>query len=344
MTEKQSIEDMLPAFLAGELDAEGQQIIEAWKLENNENLQIFTETQQVWEKTMLLRRMQKYDGQKALEKVNKKIKFKSTGRYLRFFQKVAAILVLPLLVATLYFSTKKPAEMYADNSWYTLKTGAGMRSEFVLPDGTKVFLNSNTTLKYPIGFNGTFREVDLKGEAYFEVAKDLKHPFIVNTGNVNIEVTGTEFKASNYENEALTEIVLVEGSVKLFQGSYSGEKKMFKTLVPGEKAIYIEEERKLCFERVDTEKYIAWKDGRLLFRDDSMDEVVRRLNRWYNVDIQLTGHDLGDYVYTATFEEESLIQVLDLLKMSAPIDYEIKNRKRKNNNTFSKMKIEIHQN
>ena len=104
-----------------------------------------------------------------------------------------------------------------------------------------------------------------------------------------------------------------------------------------------EGDKRMVTSHVDVEKYLAWKDGILMFRDDSMPEVVRRLNRWFNVDIQLAGSALKNYVYTATFEDESLIQVLDLLKISAPIDYTIKQREIKTDKTFSKMEIEIKQ-
>ncbi len=332
---------MLPAFFEGTLKSENQKKVKEWMEASDENREVFEESKAVWEQTERLRQMQKYNAQKALEGVNKKIERSGASQFIKLFQRVAAILVLPLFIATLYFSTGTIKQNVAADNWYTLKTGAGMRSQFILPDGTEVFLNSNTTLKYPVAFNGSVREVKIDGEAYFDVVKNKRQPFVVNTGDVNVEVTGTQFKVSNYMNEGMTEVVLVEGAVRLFQGTYFGEKEIFKALVPGEKATYLLEEEKIYFERVDTEKYVAWKDGKLMFRDDSMDEVVRRLNRWYNVDIQLTGRDLGDYVYTATFEDESLIQVLDLLKISAPIDYKIIPRERKANNSFSKIKIEI---
>ena len=112
-------------------------------------------------------------------------------------------------------------------------------------------------------------------------------------------------------------------------------------MVPGQKAVFYEKGDKVYFDKVEVDKYISWKDGILMFRDDSMQDVVRRLNRWFNVDIKLTGKALENYVYTATFQDESLIQILDLLKMSAPIDYSIKQRERKRDKTFSKMEIEI---
>lgn len=330
---------MLPAFFEGTLDNVYIEEVLRWKNLNDDNLKTFNDTEKVWERTELLQKMQKYNAENALEKVNRKIENTKKTGFFRTLQKIAAVLILPLFIATLYFANKN--SVHESNELYTLKTCAGMRSEYVLPDGTKVYLNSKTSLSYPVTFTGATRDVKLDGEAYFEVAENKKQPFIVNTGNVNIEVTGTEFKASNYEDEGMTEIVLVEGAVRLFQGDYLGEKEMFKALVPGEKATYVKAEEKLYYEKVDIEKYIAWKDGKLMFRDDTMQEVARRLNRWFNVDIQLTGNDLDDYVYKATFEDETLIQVLDLLKISAPIDYQIKERERKTDNTFSNMEIEI---
>lgn len=340
MTEKYSIQDMLPAFFEGILDAEMRKKVEVWKAENSENQHTFDEMQQVWEKTELLRRMQKYNAQDALKNVNRTIENQRWKRYLKVFQQVAAILIVPLLITTLYFTFNKPGDL-TTNNWYELKTGAGMRSEFVLPDGTKVYLNSNTTLSYPVVFSGTERNVKLQGEAYFEVAENKKIPFVVNTGKMQIEVTGTEFKASNYLSEKMTEIVLVKGSVNLCQCDAQGKRTVIQPMLPGDKAVLDNTGNKLYLQKVETAKYIAWKDGILMFRDDSMEEVVRRLNRWFSVDITLSGKSLENYVYTATFNDESLVQILDLLKMSAPIDYKIVARKRKPDNTFSKMKIEI---
>lgn len=340
MMEKQTIQNMLPAYFEGTLDSENQKKIESWIAESIDNKQQFEAFSQTWQKTELLRRMKKYDAQLALEKVNHKIEAKGKTEYLLLFQRIAAILILPLIIATLYFSVFDTNKNTSASSWHTIKTGAGMRSEFTLPDGTQVFLNSNTSLSYPVAFSGLTRDIKLNGEAYFDVAENKELPFVVNTGKISVEVTGTEFKASNYSNEDLTEIVLVEGSVNLCQCNKDGERKVFHSMVAGDKAV-LGTDNKLYFEKVDVEKYIAWKDGKLMFRDDTMEEVVRRLNRWYNVDIKLTGEHLMDYAYNATFEDESLTQVLELLKLSAPIDYKIVPRKRNHNSTFSKMKIEI---
>jgi len=139
------------------------------------------------------------------------------------------------------------------------------------------------------------------------------------------------------------EVVLVSGGINLYEGNYFEAENVLTPLVSGELFRFDQENRTMNIMEVDVEKYIAWKEGVLMFRDDSMEEVVRRINRWFNVDIKLTGPDLTDYVYTATFEDESLIQILELLKISAPIDYTIKQRERKMDETFSKMEIVIEQ-
>ncbi|NQU51118.1 MAG: FecR domain-containing protein [Bacteroidetes bacterium] len=339
----QNIEELLPSYFKKSLNKTDREKVEAWKEVSEENRQLFADSLKAWEGIEHLRRMKKYNAEKALENVNLRIEKSKSFKLYTLFQKAAAVLLLPLLFATLYFATKTPTQQMAETVWHTIKTPAGQRSEIILPDSTKVYLNSKTTLSYPVVFNKHTRDVKLSGEAYFEVAENKEHPFIVNTGKIKVEVTGTEFKASNYPDENLTEIVLASGKVNLFQGEYSKIRNILGAMVPGEKATFYEEEGKVYFDKVDVDKYISWKEGILMFRDDSMPEVVRRLNRWFNVDIRLTGKALDDYVYTATFQDESLVQILDLLKMSAPINYTIKPRERKPDKTFSKMEIEIKQ-
>lgn len=339
-----NIEELIPSWFEGTLSQEEREKVKQWKALSEENRQIFTDSLRAWEGMEQLRRMKKYDPEKAIRQVNSKIEKHKRIRLFDIFQRVAAILILPLIVATLWFALEKPqktSEPFV--AWHTLETPAGMRSEFVLPDSTKVYLNSNTSLSYPLVFSNTFREVKVSGQAYFEVAENKKVPFIVTTGKINVEVTGTEFMTTNYKHEKLTEIVLIEGGINLFQGDYLTSRKNIVKLEPGHKAFLEVGNNELVTTGVDKEKYLAWKNGILIFRNDPMPEVVLRLNRWFNVDIKLVGNELKDYVYTATFEEESLTQILELLKISAPIDYSIKQREQNKDDTFSKMEIIIKQ-
>lgn len=339
----QPIEKLLPSYFQGTLSDDEKQMVEIWKEASEKNREIFNDSLKAWQGIEHLRRMKKYNAKKALLKVHSDIQHIQKNKFIHLFQKAAAILILPLLIATIYFATQPAKQEQTYTGWHTIKTPAGLRSEYVLPDGTKVFLNSKTSLSYQVALNGRTRNVKLDGEAFFEVAKNKKQPFIVNTGKIKIEVTGTKFKASNYANENLTEIVLVSGSINLFQGKYYGLKENLVQMSPGERASFIPNEDKIYVDKVNVNKYISWKDGILMFRKDSMKEVVRRLDRWFNVDIKLTGNELKNYVYTATFEDESLSQILELLKISAPINYKIKQRKMKEDQTFSKMEIEIMQ-
>jgi len=293
---------------------------------------------------MYLQSMKKYDPEKAIRRVNLKIKSQKKHIFFSLLAKGAAVLSVLLVSTLIYFATKKDPPSNNFTAWNTLVIPSGVRSECVLPDSTKVYLNSGTVLKYPQNFNDTIREVVLSGEAYFEVTKNNNTPFVVNTGNLNIEVTGTHFKAVNYPHENLTEIVLIEGSINLFRGNYFISKEDIRPLVPGEIA-FLEngEGKELTIKYVDIQKYRAWKEGVLIFRDDSMQDVVRRLNRWYNVDIKLTGNELTNYVYTATFQDESLLQILELLKISAPIEYNIIEKKSQTGGSPAKMEIEIKQ-
>lgn len=261
-------------------------------------------------------------------------------KFFTIFTRVAAIFILPLLVYSVYLTSKtKPAETH-QIVWQTVKTPAGMQTDFLLPDGSHVWLNSGTVFKYPVSFVGNTRRVELVGEAYFDVIKDASHPFLVKAGKMNVEVKGTRFNLINYTDEKFSKLILESGSVRLFSGDYE-ERKTIMNIKPGELAVLDDISNQLSVSKVDVEKYTAWKDGLLIFRDDQMGEVVRKLNRWFNVEIILQSPELKGYVYTATYRDETLPQILELLKISAPIKYSITERKRLDDNSYSKRKIVI---
>ena len=267
----------------------------------------------------------------------------SMTKVFTLFSKVAAVLILPLLVYSIYLNSRnaKTNSSTANHVvWQTVKTPAGMHTDFLLPDGTHVWLNSGSLFKYPVPFATDMRQVEMTGEAFFEVAKDAAHPFLVTAGKMNIEVTGTRFNVTNYIDEPFTELILESGSVRLFSGKYK-EKLTITNINPGELAILHNNQNRLSVSKADVTKYTAWKDGVLIFRDDKMEEVVRKLNRWFNVEIILQSPELKDYVYTATYRDETLPQILELLKISAPIKYTFADRERLPDNSYTKRKIVI---
>ncbi|MDD4107893.1 MAG: FecR family protein [Prolixibacteraceae bacterium] len=159
---------------------------------------------------MHLQLMKKYNPDKAIKNVNLKIRSHYRYSISSITTKIFVSVLFLITSATIYLSINKEQTTDKISEWNTIVTPPGIRSEYILPDSTIVYLNSGTVLKYPELFSDRFREVVLTGEAYFEVKGDKNTPFIVNTGNLNIEVTGTHFKTANYPHENLTEIVLIE--------------------------------------------------------------------------------------------------------------------------------------
>lgn len=204
----------------------------------------------------------------------------------------------------------------------TINVPYGKRFDLMLSDGTKVHLNSGTSLRYPVKFiKGENRQVFLNGEAYFDVTKDAKHPFIVGSNDMNVKVLGTKFNMTTYKEDAKTYTVLVEGRVAAYNALLENEEVV---LTPGNRAYFVNKHIKS--EPVDVRKYIAWVSGELMFIDDSFGVIANKLERKYNVDIVNTYDELNDIVITATFKEENIEQVLKTFQTYKAFNYSVKNR------------------
>lgn len=203
----------------------------------------------------------------------------------------------------------------------------GKKFQIVLSDGTKVYLNSGTTLKYPVKFiAGNNRQVYLLGgEAYFDVAKDTEHPFIVNSDNINVRVLGTEFNMSSYPEDNSINTVLVEGSVSIFEKEKSYNKDTSVKLKPGFKASWNKVENKVAIDRVDINTYIGWINGKLIFKNTQFKNIIKKLERHYNVTITNNNAKLNEQYFDATFDIETIDQVLNSFNKSYKIQYKIEN-------------------
>ena len=239
----------------------------------------------------------------------------STNRKLAFSSlklQIAAILIMGLLISTVFFARKSTHDPYVAEM-QTISAPFGAKTHFTLPDGSLVWLNSGSTLSFIPNFIKT-RLVNLKGEAFFEVKKK-DQPFIVLTEYGNVEAMGTSFNVTafageNFQTTLLTGIVNV--STKLTGNEVS--------LLPGQQSrIY---ENKIKVENVDADMFSSWKDGKLIFRNEYLPSVTKRLERWYNVKIELANDKrLSEISYTGVLEMESFSEVLQLLKVTAPIDF-----------------------
>jgi ferric-dicitrate binding protein FerR (iron transport regulator) len=212
-----------------------------------------------------------------------------------------------------------------------------MHSKIDLPDGSTVWLNSGSKLKYPLAFDGKERNVSLSGEAFFKVHADKSHPFIVATQGLDVTATGTQFNVEAYASDTITAITLVEGKVDVDMSGIIKEK-----LKPNQRLVLNSITNNYKLTETDAQHWGMWKDGILAFRDEPLEEVFKRIGRNFNVDIKVKDPVVGKQLYRATFERESFEEILRLLKMTSPIQYKRIGRVRQPDNEYTKERIEVY--
>ena len=284
-----------------------------------------------------IKEMESIDVMRAYQRTQRKIKSNRQKRVYELCMRYAAFLTLPLLISSLalgylHFHEPEMEEHYAE---VTAATGSIIRYE--LPDRSVVWLNAGSTLRYPTTFRKERRDVELKGEAYFEVQADQKHPFYVNTASgLSVYVYGTHFNVAAYEDEACIETVLEKGKVNVL---LPDEKSV--TLNPGEQLLYDKQSHLLTKKEVDVYEKVAWKDGKLIFRNATLENIFKRMERHFNVKIELKNHSGKEYSYRATFRNETLPQILDYLARSAALKWKVEESVQQDDGTFTKKKIVV---
>ncbi len=254
------------------------------------------------------------------------------GRLRRVALRAAAILVLPLLVSTSILG------------WYTIEpvraeitVAPGTVTSFELPDSSKVWLNAGSVLRYPERFDSDVREVTLTGEGYFEVQSDPDHPFLVSTSSgVSVMAYGTHFNVSTGDGNV--QAILEQGSVKMLD-----RHRRQIEIRPGEQAVYNGTTLGITVGRVNLYEKLAWKDGRIVFRNAPLSEVFQRLSQRFNVDIVL--HDpagLSDkYRARVTFRDETIQQIFSYLEIAAPLSWKLSRPTQMADNTLTRQRIDV---
>jgi transmembrane sensor len=206
----------------------------------------------------------------------------------------------------------------------TLTIPYGRTFELTLSDGTKAFLNAGSSLKYPIQFlEGMDRKVFVTGEVFLDVAKDKHHPFLVKAENLNVKVYGTQFNIQAYPEDDIAEVVLVEGSVGLYTNK-DGSGELNKRLEPGYKASYDKKNKKITTDSVITEIYTSWMKGELVFRNMSFDNILKKMERHYDVKIINKNEELSKEMFNASFGNKPAIEeVFEELKVTYHLDFKI---------------------
>jgi len=311
---------------SGQTTQDEEKRIARWIAESDDHFHEWERFRDLWENSSDLQHSKSIDLEQALANTKRRIPQFSKRKTFRLqvWHQVAALLFLSLLfsVTIEYFRGDKSVPSAEQTVYQEIKAAYGTQTKISLADGTQVWLNSGSKLKFPNSFAGQgTREVELAGEGYFEVHHNPQKPFIVHTHELGVKVLGTTFNVNAYDNMEHVTVALVEGKVSVIKETGDQQKELLQ-LHPSEVADYSVNENKIYYSRTEQiGRYTAWKDGKIVFFDDTMEKMIIMLENWYNVDIEVENNSLLNYHFTATFSNESLDQILKYLSISTSFKY-----------------------
>lgn len=334
------VDTLIVNYLGGNASKDDILKLEAWVRESDENRNYFTHFKNLWDAGAGL----PVDTDKALTKVLSQINGRKNSLTLwQIAQRIAAVLFIPMLVSLLWLYRGNDFKSSDSNTVYHKVVAAfGTFTELKLPDGSKVWLNAGSSLQYPDEFDSENRIVNLVGEAYFEVHSDENVPFLVSTPYFTVKATGTKFNVRAEKDFLTPSVTLIEGKVAVQKNSSAIDGELITRMLPHQHMTYDTLSGIFNLQTEDPYKHFAWKDGKLVFRNDNISEVARRISLQYNVDIEIKGDAIKKYRYRATFENEPLNELLRLLKISSPIDYTEVKPAALPDGSFSRRKIIIY--
>ncbi|MBW8334581.1 MAG: DUF4974 domain-containing protein [Prolixibacteraceae bacterium] len=257
---------------------------------------------------------------RLLIRINSTEKEQTRKSPMYFLSRIAAAVIFILSIAGLSIYIASETNLFYENNWVEVSTLAGQQSKVTLPDGSLVWINASTVLKFHQ--DKEERKVSLEGEAYFEVTHSAHIPFIVELGIAKVKVLGTKFNVSHYPGSNITEASLLSGKITISLNE-NGET---VDLHPGEKVVYDAEKRLLSKNEVEVQKDILWRQGVLCFENEPFNNLISKLERFYGVKFIYDKNDFKDIHYTGTIDNLNINKVLQFINLTIPITYEIENK------------------
>jgi len=327
MDSKRTIKELIIAHLDGELSGSELQKLTDWLAASGENVKYYVRVKDIWE-TSLADASQVAETEKEwakfFTKIRKEVHHNIFQRYnnRQLFLRLAAILIIGVVTGAL-------AVKYAirqESIFITSVAPKGSVAQMVLADSTLVYLNAGSEIRYSPETEQKKREVFLSGEAWFDVTKNNKKPFVVHTSGYDVNVTGTRFNVKSYSTENEITTTLEEGEVQI---TSSGNFRLAQTVVlkPGEQVSLNKNSNTLSRKRVDTQLFTSWKDNKLMFLNMNFGELIVLLERKYGVDIEVNDNGILKYHYTGTIKNESILEILEIIKHTLPIEFRIEGQK-----------------
>lgn len=332
-------------YLTGSADDHEKAFVESLFATGDDNLSLKYFLENDWHNLLKDTNLSEINLNHVLDHIHHIIRIKENEnrksfirRFTRLYVRLAAVLLIPLMVAGGILIFKRNVNVKADYQQQvssTIYAPKGSRVSFNLPDGSSGMLNSGSKLTYQMPFKEN-RQLRLEGEAWFDVFRDGKHPFEILAGSSSVRVLGTTFNLMAYPEENYIEIVLDKGKVEFRPDST----RRLVSLDPSERLVC--RSGNISKSVTDPNKYIGWTNGRMIFNNDPMAEVARRIERWYNVVVILADKELEKYSFRGTFEDDRLEEVMRLLAMTSPIRYKITPREVQPDGTYEKEKVTIY--
>jgi ferric-dicitrate binding protein FerR (iron transport regulator) len=324
MENHESIHLLILRLFSGEADFNEKKQIAEWVDLSAENKKLYIDLREIWLSTGVQNNADHYNLDEAIQKFRDyigKAENKQTRefRLIQFVIKYAAVFILALaLPVSYYIGTRNMPKQ----SMTTISCAYGDKSNIVLPDSSRVCLNSGSKLSFNSDFKNGGRNVILEGEAFFSVSRDKDHPFRVKTTEIEIKVLGTQFNVKAYPEEKYVSTTLVEGSLQIS----SQNEDMF--IKPEEKMTFNKETRKMTLNKLaDISPEIDWKKGRLIFRNESLEELGPKLERWFDVDIVFADEQVKHRRFTGTLERESILEVISYFELTKYVTCKIQGNK-----------------
>lgn len=284
--------------------------------------------------------MQQKDLTRIMKAVNRETDNRSPvftiTKLSKSWSRVAAILIFPLLLLSSLFYLQFRQYLAQKDVYVEVASPAGSRTTLNLPDGSTVWLNGNSQIRYPAVFSEN-RQVEVTGEAFFNVQSDQENPFLVGAKSLFIRATGTEFNVLAYPDEPAVSVILKEGKVTVLDAW----KSILQKMEEGYGYRYEEQTATGKYTKLNTESYSDWIHGRLVFENATMEEVIKRMEHWYGVNIEVKDKELLRLHFKATFINESIEEALKLLQSTATFNYRFANRKIRADGTPEAAKIMI---
>lgn len=300
--------------------AEYAKEIREWLDDSNENRTVYHDLLNVWQVTGSFPERFSPNRPKAWQNVQQHIH--SQKRQYFLYSRIAQIAAAIIVVFLSIWSGTKLDHLNQKPQYTEVFSPAGQKTRIILPDSSIVLLNGNSKIRYSQNYNEDNRKIELVGEGYFDVRKDISRQFIVNTSELDVKVFGTSFNVKAYEDDQTLEVGLKNGKIGIDRDG-----KKIVQLTPGQMASFDKKEQKLDVVKMDIDLVSAWTREEMVFEEDSLEEIVKYMERWYGVNIQVAPELLDGELLTFKVKTESLNELLNLISILKPIKYHIDGKK-----------------